>query len=145
MAHDGAMETNTTPHETPTTPTVETKRLERPLEGRVLAGVAAGLADHTGISVGMIRLGFLVATLFGGLGIILYAAAWALLPNEGEAEAPVMRWLDALRTPGKRTGAVLIGFAALIIVAGAAPVSVVAAALLLFGVAAINRPNQNHQ
>ena len=56
-----------------------------------------------------------------------------------------MRWLNALRTPGKRTGAILIGLAGLIVLAGAAPVSVVAAALLLFGVAAIARPNQNHQ
>ena len=139
------METNPTPPDTPTTSPVETKRLERPREGRVLAGVAAGLRNHTGISVGIIRLGFLVAALFGGLGIILYAAAWALLPNEGEDEAPVMRWLNALRTPGKRTGAILIGLAGLIVLAGAAPVSVVAAALLLFGVAAIARPNQNHQ
>ena len=50
-AHDVAMETTTN------TPTVSlsARRFERPEEGRVLAGVAAGLADRIGIAVGVIR------------------------------------------------------------------------------------------
>ncbi|MEA2002992.1 MAG: PspC domain-containing protein, partial [Actinomycetota bacterium] len=58
-------------------------RLERPTEGRVLGGVAAAIARHTGASVGLIRMAFVIAALLGGFGIVLYAAAWALVPAEG--------------------------------------------------------------
>ena len=112
--------------------TVTTKRrLTRPTEGRVLGGVAVGLANHTGASVGLVRLGFLVAALFGGLGIVLYAAAWALLPGEHDDDTAAERWLRNLTTPGKRLGAFFIGLAALIVLAGAAPATIVAAVVLL--------------
>ena len=84
-----------------------------------------------GASVAAIRLGFLVAALFGGFGIILYAAAWALLPDEGTASTPAEHWLRNLTTPGKRVGAFLIGIAALIVLSGAAPMSILAAVVLM--------------
>jgi phage shock protein PspC (stress-responsive transcriptional regulator) len=107
------------------------QRLERPTEGRVLGGVAAGISRHTGASVALIRLGFLVAALFAGFGIILYAAAWALLPGEQEQNTAAERWLENLTTPGKRAGAFLIGLAALVVLAGAAPFTILAAVVLL--------------
>lgn len=121
------MDTTTTPQDQQ----ANKRRLERSEEGKILGGVAAGLSRHTGASVGIIRLGFLVAALFGGFGIILYAAAWALLPGEGESVTPGERWLSNLTTPGKRAGAFLIGLAALIVLAGAAPFSILAAVVLL--------------
>jgi phage shock protein C len=60
------------------------KKLERKLNGRLLAGVCAGLADYLGIDVTLIRVIFAVLTLFGGLGPIAYVMAWALVPEEGE-------------------------------------------------------------
>lgn len=68
-------------------------RLHRPRHGRVLAGVAAALATRTGIDVGLVRLLFVVSIFFGGLGLITYLAAWALIPAEGESNSPVERWL----------------------------------------------------
>ena len=118
--------TTATPHQQ-----ANKQRLERPTEGRVLGGVAAGISRHTGASVALIRLGFLVAALFGGFGIILYAAAWALLPGEGEQNTAAERWLKNLTTPGKRAGAFLIGLAALVVLAGAAPFTILAAVVLL--------------
>jgi phage shock protein C len=61
------------------------KRLERKLSGRFLAGVCAGLADYSGIDASLIRVIFLVLTLFGGVGAIAYVLAWALVPEEGES------------------------------------------------------------
>ncbi len=84
------METAT---ETPTeTVRSRRERVTRPRQGRVLAGVASGLADQTGIDVGIVRTLFAVSLIFGGAGFFVYAAAWALLPSEGESRSPVERW-----------------------------------------------------
>ena len=131
MAHDMAMDTTTN---TQATTTIKS-RLERPTQGRVLGGVAAAIADHTGASVGLVRLGFLVAALFGGFGIVLYLAAWALVPESGANDSAAEKWLRNLTTPGKRAGAFLIGIAGLVILVGAAPATIAAAIALLAGAA----------
>jgi phage shock protein PspC (stress-responsive transcriptional regulator) len=128
-----------------TAPTDKTnrQRLQRPREGRVLGGVAAGISQHTGASIAAIRLGFLVAALFGGFGILLYAAAWALLPDAEAATTPAEQWLANLTTPGKRIGAFLIGLAALIVLAGAAPLSILGAVVLLAAAALLANGKEN--
>jgi phage shock protein C len=60
------------------------KKLVRKVNGRMLAGVCAGLADYLGVDVTLIRVIFAVLTLFSGLGAIAYVLAWALVPEEGE-------------------------------------------------------------
>jgi phage shock protein PspC (stress-responsive transcriptional regulator) len=65
------------------------KRLSRRREGRIVAGVCAGLADYFGVDVTLIRLAFAVLTIFGGFGALLYAAAWAVVPEEGDKESIV--------------------------------------------------------
>jgi phage shock protein C len=60
------------------------KRLLRLREGRMVAGVCVGLAGYFGIDVNLVRLGFGVFTVFWGLGALVYALAWAMLPEEGE-------------------------------------------------------------
>ncbi len=139
MAHDGGMETNTTNAN-------KKERLRRPREGRVLGGVATAVADNTGASVGLVRLGFVVTALLGGFGVVLYAAAWALLPNEDETESAAEQWLRNLTTPGKRLGAFLIGLAGLIVLATAAPATILAVATLLAAAALLaNRGNDNSE
>jgi phage shock protein PspC (stress-responsive transcriptional regulator) len=59
------------------------KRLLRPRDGRMAAGVCAGLAAYFGVDVNLVRLGFGVFTVFYGLGILVYLIAWAILPEEG--------------------------------------------------------------
>jgi phage shock protein C len=63
------------------------KRLLRPREGRMVAGVCVGLADYFGIDVNLVRLGFGVFTVFWGLGALVYGLAWAMLPEEGETSS----------------------------------------------------------
>jgi phage shock protein PspC (stress-responsive transcriptional regulator) len=60
------------------------KRLLRAKQGRMVAGVCAGLAGYFGVDVNLVRLAFGVLTVFYGLGILLYVIAWAILPEEGE-------------------------------------------------------------
>jgi uncharacterized RDD family membrane protein YckC len=87
-------------------------------------------------------MAFVIAALFGGFGIVLYAAAWALVPAEGEDSA-AERWLKNLTTPGKRVGAFLIGIAALIVLTGAAPVTILVAVTLLAAAALMSTNSAN--
>ena len=61
-----------------------TKRLYRLRNGRVVAGVCAGLAAHFGIDPTLVRLVFVLFTVFGGFGVLLYLGAWIVIPEEGE-------------------------------------------------------------
>jgi phage shock protein PspC (stress-responsive transcriptional regulator) len=60
------------------------KQLLRLRNGRMVAGVCAGLAVYFGIDVNLVRLGFGILTVFYGLGVLIYLIAWAILPEEGE-------------------------------------------------------------
>lgn len=61
--------------------------LRRQSEGKVIAGVATGLASHLGVRVAHVRLGFLVMALFSGAGVLAYGALWVLMPRAtGEGE-----------------------------------------------------------
>jgi phage shock protein PspC (stress-responsive transcriptional regulator) len=62
----------------------EGKRVLRLRDGRMVAGVCAGLAAYFNVDVNLVRLGFGVFTVFYGLGILIYLIAWAILPEEGE-------------------------------------------------------------
>ena len=53
-------------------------------QGRWLGGVCAGLATRWDVPVARLRGAFVLASLFAGLGVVVYAAAWLILPAEGE-------------------------------------------------------------
>ena len=50
--------------------------------GRMLAGVAAGLADYFDVDPTMVRIGFVALAFLGGLAVPLYLAGWLLIPDE---------------------------------------------------------------
>jgi phage shock protein PspC (stress-responsive transcriptional regulator) len=57
-------------------------RLSRGGDGRMVAGVALGLADYFDIDPTLVRIGFMVLGLIGGLAVPLYVAGWLLIPDE---------------------------------------------------------------
>ena len=59
---------------------VRARRAYRDPEDRFLGGVASGLADHLGVEPLHARVGFVLLTLMGGFGVVVYAALWILLP-----------------------------------------------------------------
>jgi phage shock protein PspC (stress-responsive transcriptional regulator) len=61
-------------------------RLERPREGRWLAGVCVALARYSGRRVGTTRLAFVLTVPFFGLPVVAYLAGWLILPEEGGGE-----------------------------------------------------------
>lgn len=58
-----------------------TRRLHRSVHGKMIAGVASGLADYFNVDVTFIRIGFLISLLFGGVGLLAYVACWIAAPK----------------------------------------------------------------
>lgn len=65
----------------PTVQTSSPRRVERRTEGRVLAGVCRGLAEHLGLDVMIVRLAFALLIGVAGVGMVAYAALWVLVPK----------------------------------------------------------------
>lgn len=60
--------------------------LERPKKGRMIAGVAAALANYFNINVVFVRLIWVILLLPGGFpGIVPYLVMWLLIPSEKES------------------------------------------------------------
>jgi phage shock protein PspC (stress-responsive transcriptional regulator) len=94
------METMTEDTVTPTPASPDSLRspLRRPFEGRMLTGVAAGVADYLGIDVTLTRIAFVVLTLVGGAGIPLYLAGLLLIPDEGSDQSIASSLINSLQT-----------------------------------------------
>lgn len=59
------------------------KRLERPYEGRKIAGVCLGLANYWNVDPVLVRVLFVALAVFPALpAIIPYVVCWAIMPNE---------------------------------------------------------------
>ncbi|MEN2741403.1 PspC domain-containing protein [Microbacterium sp. X-17] len=56
--------------------------LQRPLDGRILGGVCAGLADRFSLKPLTVRLLFLLSLLLPGPQFIAYIAMWIIIPSE---------------------------------------------------------------
>jgi phage shock protein PspC (stress-responsive transcriptional regulator) len=72
---------------THTTETTELRRLQRSRSDRMVAGVSGGLARYFEIHPAVFRVGFVVLTLLGGAGILIYLAAWLVIPDEGKDDS----------------------------------------------------------
>ncbi len=57
-------------------------QLVRPRQGRVIAGVCAGLAQRYGWSVTVLRLVWLLLFLFAGIGGLAYIILWIAMPTQ---------------------------------------------------------------
>ncbi len=72
--------------------------LRRPFEGRMLAGVAAGLARYFGVDEMIVRIAFVVLTVVGGAGIPLYLAGLLLIPDEGSEVSIAGSLIESLQS-----------------------------------------------
>jgi phage shock protein C len=71
--------------------------LRRAYNGRMLAGVCAGLADYLAIDVTIVRVAFAVFTFLGGAAIPAYLACLLLIPEEGSDQSLASSLLDSVR------------------------------------------------
>jgi phage shock protein PspC (stress-responsive transcriptional regulator) len=93
--------------------TADTKRLIRSREDRWLGGVCAGLGRYFDLSPAVYRIAFVALAFAGGTGILLYAAAFLVIPEEGSADSIAAGELRKHRDHPKR----LLGFAVIAAIA----------------------------
>ncbi len=60
------------------------RRLYRSQTDRMIAGVCGGLAEFFDIDPTLVRLIFVLLTLMGGHGILLYIILWIVMPSENQ-------------------------------------------------------------
>jgi phage shock protein PspC (stress-responsive transcriptional regulator) len=68
-------------------PQPDGRQLYRPVQDRMLAGVAAGIARYLGVDATIVRIVIAVLAVAGGAGVPLYVAGWLLIPEEGREQS----------------------------------------------------------
>ena len=70
----------------------------RPIQDRMLAGVAAGIARYLGVDATIVRIVFAVLVVTGGIGVPIYLAGWLLIPEEGSEQSIASELIQSLQT-----------------------------------------------
>ena len=70
------------------------RRLVRRRDGKMLAGVCAGLADYFGVDVNLVRVVTVVLGVATGIIIPAYLLAWLIVPEEGAEQSEIERLID---------------------------------------------------
>jgi len=77
------MTTKSKQKSTKTKNTKSTKKLYRPSgKDKVLAGVCLGLGEFFDVDPTIVRIIFILLTLFGGGGVLIYIVLWLVMPTE---------------------------------------------------------------
>lgn len=91
------------------------RRLVRVEEGRWLGGVAAGLGRYFEVNPLVYRIAFVALAFVGGTGLLLYLAAWLVIPAEGREESIAVEALRRHRDrPWLLLGVGLLGLGAVL-------------------------------
>lgn len=80
--------------------------LYRPEEGKMIAGVCAGIADYFDIDPVIIRAILVAITIFGGSGLLLYIILWIVMPSESsvgkDSEENIRENVEEIKVRAKR-------------------------------------------
>ena len=91
------------------------RRLVRTDDGRWLGGVCAGLGHYFDINPLVYRIAFAALAVAGGTGLLLYVAAWLVVPGEHSDESVAVETLRRHRDrPWLLLGVGLLSFGALL-------------------------------
>jgi phage shock protein C len=60
---------------------MEGKRLTRSSDDRMIAGVAAGIAEYLNLDPTLVRLIFVLLFFMGGNGVLIYLILWLVMPE----------------------------------------------------------------
>jgi phage shock protein PspC (stress-responsive transcriptional regulator) len=101
-------------HDTKTLEEAPPRRLVRVKEGRWLGGVCAGLGRYFDVNPLVYRIAFAALALAGGTGLLLYLAAYLVIPSEDDDESIAVEALRGHRDhPWLLVGVGLLSFGAL--------------------------------
>jgi phage shock protein PspC (stress-responsive transcriptional regulator) len=89
--------------------------LRRSNDDRMIAGVCGGLGRYTGVDPIIFRIVLATLAVFGGVGLVLYALAWLLVPDEATGTSGAERLRGSGRNPLSVLGAVALGVVGLIV------------------------------
>jgi phage shock protein C len=78
---------NTTTANPETSSQTQPQTLCRPINDRMLAGVAVGVARYLSVDVTVVRIVLAVLAVVGGAGVPVYIAGWLLIPEEGAEQS----------------------------------------------------------
>ena len=98
-----------TPAPTPPEPPPAPRRLTRSSRDRIVGGVSGGIGRYFGIDPTLVRIGFVALALFGGAGLVVYAAALLLVPLDEEGGAPPRSPRDRALAVAVAVGLILAG------------------------------------
>ena len=91
--------------------------LRRSRSDRKALGVAGGLGQWAGVDPLVFRVLFVVLTVFGGSGLLLYALGWLLVPEDGETESEAQRLVNGR---SRSSAATVIGILVVLVIGIAA-------------------------
>jgi phage shock protein PspC (stress-responsive transcriptional regulator) len=111
VPQDGAMSDREAQNETKPMSDALPRRLRRRTDDKIVAGVCSGLGDYFDVDPLWFRVGFVVLAVTGMIGIVLYFAAWALIPAPGQPPPSARK-----PSPATLIGAVLLVVAALVVI-----------------------------
>ena len=60
------------------------RKLYRSRSDSILAGVCGGLGQYLGIDPNLVRIAFILFTVFSGVGTLVYFLLWILVPREDQ-------------------------------------------------------------
>ncbi|MGQ5259731.1 PspC domain-containing protein [Micromonospora sp. ZYX-F-536] len=123
--------------------------LVRPRDGRYLAGVCAAIGRATNTDPVLWRVLLAVLGFFGGIGILVYVAAWLIIPNEGDTASPVESMLGRGRSSMSPVTVIILGILVAAsfgyIVTDAFRAVLLGAAILIGGALLLNRDSRGPQ
>ncbi|MEU8374303.1 PspC domain-containing protein [Micromonospora sp. NPDC048894] len=120
--------------------------LVRPRDGRYLAGVCAAIGRATNTDPVLWRVLLAVLGFFGGVGILVYVAAWLIIPGEGDSASPLESMLGRGRSSMSPITVILLTITVAVgfgyIVTDAFRAVLLGAAILIGGALLLNRESR---
>lgn len=74
-------------------------------ENKILAGVCGGLGEYFNVDPNIIRIIFIILTIFGGSGLIIYLVLWIILPSKlhtASGKNPFQENMSEVRTKAQK-------------------------------------------
>ncbi len=87
----------------------DVRQLRRSRDDRMIGGVCGGLGRYVGIDPIIFRIVLAALAIFGGVGLLLYALAWLLIPDDGTDVSELHRLFQGHPSPAPVIAAIVVG------------------------------------